>query len=249
MFVPIILACIVAVFGRHHHGVVSHGHYHHQQPSGVHQTDSISPLIVGGTRADPKDWPWQATLSMSNQLFCGGSLIKPHPAGEYFVLTAAHCVDGANQVFMNVTFGQTFYEYNRNHDIQTVGVSEIIMHKDYNRRTLENDVALLRLSPQPDVTSEHVKIGPVQLPSVGDGFRRDAMVWVTGFGTTSSGGGTPEYLMQVEKPYVTDEECKNSYGQDFDAGFHDVCRRGGKRCLSGRFRWSSCIRRRHKFSS
>ena len=44
--------------------------------------------IVGGTKARPGDWPWQAMLrSPRGWSFCGGTLIAPQ-----WVLTASHCL-------------------------------------------------------------------------------------------------------------------------------------------------------------
>ena len=44
--------------------------------------------IVGGSKARPGDWPWQAMLRSSRgSSFCGGTLIA-----EQWVLTASHCV-------------------------------------------------------------------------------------------------------------------------------------------------------------
>lgn len=42
--------------------------------------------IVGGTKARPGDWPWQAMLrSPRGWSFCGGTLVAPQ-----WVLTASH---------------------------------------------------------------------------------------------------------------------------------------------------------------
>ena len=46
--------------------------------------------IVGGHESEPGQWPWEVALFIDNAWFCGGSLISAS-----FVLTAAHCVDGA----------------------------------------------------------------------------------------------------------------------------------------------------------
>ena len=46
--------------------------------------------IVGGSAARVNSWPWQAMLLYtSGRQFCGGSLVD-----NYWVVTAAHCVNG-----------------------------------------------------------------------------------------------------------------------------------------------------------
>merc|ERR1711892_1186090 len=47
--------------------------------------------IVGGIEAEENQWPRQVALFIDDAWFCGGSLIS-----ENYVLTAAHCVDGAS---------------------------------------------------------------------------------------------------------------------------------------------------------
>jgi len=46
--------------------------------------------IVGGVEAVEHTWPWQVALFIDDAWFCGGSIIS-----ENYVLTAAHCADGA----------------------------------------------------------------------------------------------------------------------------------------------------------
>jgi secreted trypsin-like serine protease len=47
--------------------------------------------IVGGEEAQPNQFPWLVAL-FANSWFCSASLIS-----EEWVLTAAHCVDGATR--------------------------------------------------------------------------------------------------------------------------------------------------------
>src|SRR3954463_4176355 len=47
--------------------------------------DTVTPYVVGGTRAALGEFPWMVRLSMG----CGGALYS-----STIVLTAAHCVNG-----------------------------------------------------------------------------------------------------------------------------------------------------------
>ena len=49
--------------------------------------------IVGGEEAAPHSYPWMAALFIDDQWFCGGTLIS-----DEWVLTAAHCAQGARWV-------------------------------------------------------------------------------------------------------------------------------------------------------
>lgn len=106
--------------------------------------------IIGGVNAAPGEFPFIAGLTMKSEpnlfdgTFCGASLISPE-----WVLTAAHCMyddadqlisAGAIEVFLNV------WKLSAPGSHERIGVSQVIVHPNYNSMTLDNDIALLRLS-------------------------------------------------------------------------------------------------------
>ncbi|XP_073249655.1 neurotrypsin-like [Porites lutea] len=61
---------------------------------------SASSRIVGGSVARVNSWPWQVMLiRTSGSQFCGGSLVDP-----YWVVTAAHCVNGKSPSSIKVNY-------------------------------------------------------------------------------------------------------------------------------------------------
>ncbi|CAG7786563.1 unnamed protein product, partial [Allacma fusca] len=92
----------------------------------------------------PHAYPWMAVLvNRQNQPFCGGSLID-----NYHILTAAHCLD---QIVFPSDI-QKVKVYLGAHDLEIgnpnqrrVNISKVIKHRDYNRQTWLNDIAMLRL--------------------------------------------------------------------------------------------------------
>jgi secreted trypsin-like serine protease len=87
------------------------------------------------------------------------------------------------------------------------------VHPDYNQGTsTNNDYAIVRLSQPVDIGPRAV---PACLPptSFGGSFMDDKTVTVSGWGTTASGGSQANVLMSVDVPGVSNDVCKQAYGE------------------------------------
>lgn len=102
--------------------------------------------IVNGTPASDKASDWMASLvrknpaerALSDRHFCGGSLI-----GSTWILTAAHCVSGADPSGFQAVVGTTDLDSGEG---EIADISQIIVHPYYSDTTFGFDLALLRLA-------------------------------------------------------------------------------------------------------
>merc|ERR1739848_511268 len=101
-------------------------------------------------------------------------------------------------------------------DEQSIQVEDIISRSDYNENTIENDIAILKLSQ--DVTFSDYVV-PACLPSSSSNSYTGQSATVSGWGTTSEGGDTSAFLKETSVNVVsaTDSTC-SGYGND------DTCR-------------------------
>jgi len=160
--------------------------------------------IVGGIEAEENQWPWQVALFIDDAWFCGGSLIS-----ENYVLTAAHCVDGAS--YFDVMAGaHNVRDASEPHRVEVTSFNGWT-HPQWNTQDLSNDLALIEL-PSPMEFNDY--ISPSCMPMAGDTAVEGDLVTVTGWGkpSDSAGGISPVLRMVSDLPVITNSDCNDVYG-------------------------------------
>ena len=100
---------------------------------------------------------------------------------------------------------------------QDIGVAKIIMHENYGTPLSEsNDIALLNLASPADLGEG---VGLVCLPDTSNHLPFDNVnkkCWITGWGTLSFMGSSPNTLMQASVPLVSNQNCTSAYPGHID---------------------------------
>ncbi|XP_067436417.1 uncharacterized protein [Thunnus thynnus] len=187
--------------------------------------------IIGGQNASPGSWPWQASINMADRPICGGSLIN-----NQWVLTAAHCIMGYFSIVEVLLGLHSQSGENLNGTSREIEVG--IIHPKYNEFTLENDIALLKLSTPVNFTDY---IQPICLASANSTFHTGINSWVTGWGNTVPGSkftddpySQSDILQEVTVQILGNNECQCNYRVDITENM--ICagvRAGGKDACQG----------------
>ncbi|XP_072310071.1 trypsin-2-like [Eucyclogobius newberryi] len=185
----------------------------------------FEPRIIGGQEAWSHSWPWQVSLRFSTISACGGAIISTR-----WVLSAAHCFNRYKKASLwTVLAGKHDLDKPKEKGQQLVPVSRIISHNDYNTRTKEHDIALLRLK-EPLIFNDFVRpinIWMSELPlSIG--------CTITGWGSTRENGPHVNRLQEVNVTIIPSEVCNKYYvGRILDTMFCAGKEKGGVDACQG----------------
>jgi trypsin len=158
-----------------------------------------NPLIVGGSEVSIATRPFQLSLRQNGNHICGASIIS-----GTWALSAAHCYP-ANPALAAFTFraGST--------SRLTGGVifnsAQIVRHPQYSGTTLNNDVAVHRITGSFGGTNQATIALATRLSTVAGGTSSV----VSGWGLTSPGGALSTNLRAVTIPIVASATCANTW--------------------------------------
>jgi trypsin len=157
--------------------------------------------ITGGSDALISDFPWQVYY-ISGNTRCGGTIIN-----ENWILTAAHCATISTGNVVPIS--QMSIKAGANNPTSSLDgkryyVSNVIVHEGYNSQTLENDIALLKLTEPINFTNAV----PIKLISSDDSISGatdpGVLSWLTGWGLTNVNPNTyPTRLQKVQLPIIS----------------------------------------------
>ncbi|KAJ8925763.1 hypothetical protein NQ315_009611 [Exocentrus adspersus] len=209
--------------------------------------------ITSGEEVGIEEFPWMALVvyytGTGYDLKCGGTIIN-----ERYVLTAGHCVHNFN--IAGVKLGEynldTMEDCLKNDNYedycapppQDFLIETMKVHPEYNPKTFENDIALLRLATPANFsfckynqelvtqyftrTYEHfpANIKPICLP-LSEMDLTGKSVIVSGWGVTETGLKS-SVLMKVSLPVAPISECQKKYESFAPVTNKQICAGGYK---------------------
>ncbi|PVD31755.1 hypothetical protein C0Q70_07173 [Pomacea canaliculata] len=184
-------------------------------PAECGENNMMGNFIINGQDANPGNAPWQVSIQEFGKHFCGGSLIH-----QYFVVTAAHCVDQyITLTNLDVVVGAVDLskpEASR----KQVRVKRIIKHPQYQPLN-GYDVALVELATPVNFTAY---VGPLCLPRAEHQFSRFSRCFTTGWGRMDPSISSMATRLQMLKMSLWDtNKCNSSYAWDGGIRPTEIC--------------------------
>ncbi|KAM3966950.1 chymotrypsin-1 [Aphomia sociella] len=150
--------------------------------------------VVGGDYAPEEFGKFHASLqNLTGHHVCGGAVISPS-----HVVTAAHCIYGAEAQYIKVVVGTNNLDSGGiQYDVETLDV-----HKEYDYNTRINDIAILK-------TNGFFNLQYVHILSVDDEELLEGdLVLLTGFGAQEPNGQSSRQMHALNLTVFNQETCE-----------------------------------------
>ncbi|XP_010966131.3 serine protease 55 [Camelus bactrianus] len=159
--------------------------------------------IIDGVEAKVGEFPWQVSIQARNQHFCGGTIIS-----EWWIVSAAHCFfsEEIPPSELNIVLGTNSLT---GPSLEVKGVTAVIIHKDFKKLNMDNDLSLLLLDSP--ITFNGLK-EPICLPTQPSPSTWHKC-WVSGWGQIKAGAKQPmeTELMKVPMIIMDWEKCSKEF--------------------------------------
>ncbi|XP_064482596.1 prostasin-like [Ornithodoros turicata] len=163
---------------------------------GIGRKEVRNERIVGGTQAAPGEFPWQVAVFKRGHFACAASVID-----EAWVVTAAHCADLDLGSYYLLFGKEELLPFEKTQQMRAI--NKIRIHPNYSLKTMEYDVALMRLS-EPLIFTDY--IAPVCLPEVHEDYT-NLTCTATGWGYMEKDKSPARLLQKVDLPIWSNKDC------------------------------------------
>ncbi|XP_053793678.1 serine protease 55-like isoform X1 [Vidua chalybeata] len=147
--------------------------------------------IGTGTDVKPGEFPWLVSIQSQGKHICGGTIIS-----ALWILTAAHCFADELPPDLTVAVGGLDLSL----PLEEHNPDSLILHEEFNRTSLQNDIALILLSNPVEFSTEKI---PICLPFVCD-MGTWQHCWAAGWDNTSAASPV---LQKTRMKLISREEC------------------------------------------
>ncbi|NXN79998.1 PRS55 protease, partial [Bombycilla garrulus] len=181
--------------------------------------------IGAGTGVEPGEFPWLVSIRSQGQHICGGSIIS-----ALWILTAAHCFAEELPSDLTVAVGGADLSL----PLEESNPDSLILHEEFNRTSLQNDIALILLSSPIEFSQEKA---PICLPFVAD-VDTWQHCWAAGWENTSAAWlillfsfpAAAHVLQKAQMKLISREKCLKQFPHLVGSMMCAETERGGGGC-------------------
>lgn len=175
----------------------------------------VTPYIVNGDDISATKYPSFVSLFYDRKDYDGRYGVGPYCGAtllaDQYVLTAAHCIYGDQdaQLFTSAVpqlQNESDFPYSV---LQRVMVEEYYYPDTYNDTTLQDDIAILKLSSPVTAVASYATF--VDLANIGDYRKTTEAFYAVGHGNTRSNVDDSDTLQDTQLSFVPNNKCDGTY--------------------------------------